>query len=196
MAVAWLLLLSACQAPTNGARPAAKTTRDDGGFTIREPVRVSSSVRADFQSALELLEEQEFESGIALLVDVTEAAPTVTAPHIDLGIAYGQIGQMQHAQASFERALQLNPRHPVAHNELGIVYRNTGRFEEARRSYERALEIHPDFHFARRNLAVLCDVYIGDVACALEHYEAYQRAVPSDESVAMWIADLRRRGGQ
>jgi hypothetical protein len=62
--------------------------------------------------------------------------------------------------------------------------------------YEKALATYPDFHFARRNLAILCDVYLGDTRCALEHYELYIQAVPENEAAAMWIADLRNRVGQ
>ena len=97
---------------------------------------------------------------------MTGAAPQVTAAHIDLGIAYAHIGDLERAEASLERALELNPRHPVAHNELGIVYRRAGRFEEAHRSYEKALSLHPAFHLARRNLAILCDLYLADPECA------------------------------
>jgi Flp pilus assembly protein TadD len=98
-------------------------------------------------------------------------------------------------EASFERALA-QPRHPVAHNELGIVYRKTGRFTEARESYERALELHPGFHYARRNLAILCDVYLADPECALANYTLYAAAVPGDESASIWIADVRNRMGK
>jgi tetratricopeptide (TPR) repeat protein len=191
LAAAWSLC--ACAAP--GARPSASTESDaaGGGFTLRERVRVSSQVREDFADAVRLLEQERYADGIALLVKVSEAAPQLTAAHIDLGMAYARVNDLERAAASLERALELNPRHPVAYNELGIVYRRLGRFAEARESYEKALALHPEFHFARRNLAILCDMYIGDASCALEHYGLYVQAVPGDEAAAMWVTDLRAR---
>jgi Flp pilus assembly protein TadD len=186
---------SGCAA-SGATRPAPIELREPGGFTITEKVRVSGTLRADFERALRLLQEERYESGIALLVEVAEAAPELTAAHIDLAIAYGRLGDLQRAEASIQRALELNPRHPVAHNELGILYRRTGRFADARRSYEKALALQPEFHFARRNLAILCDLYLADPECALEHYQAYTQAVPDDEAVAMWVADLRNRTGR
>jgi tetratricopeptide (TPR) repeat protein len=189
------LLASACTL-SGTTRPAPVETRDENGFTIREEVRVGAALRADFERAVRLLEQERYEQGIALLVQVTEAAPHLTTAHIDLGIAYGRVEDLERAEASIKRALELNPRHPVAHNELGIVYRRTGRFEAARESYERALALYPDFHFARRNLAILCDLYLADASCAMEHYEIYTRAVPDDPAAAMWVADLRNRIGR
>jgi Flp pilus assembly protein TadD len=193
--VAAALVVGACT--TSGARlPAPVEVHQESGFTITDRVDVSAEVRSDFEGALRLLEQEQYEAGIALLLEVTEAASHVTAAHIDLAIAYRRMDDLERAEASIKRALELNPRHPVAHNELGIIYRRTGRFAQARASYERTLAAYPEFHFARRNLAILCDVYLADLECALENYELYAEAVPDDASAAMWIADLRNRAGK
>lgn len=190
LAAAWVV----CACGTSGTtRPAVVEIQGERGFTVTEEARVGGGVRGDFESAVRMLEQDRHEEAIDLLVAVTEAAPGLTTPHIDLAMAYEGVDDLERAEASLQRALELSPRHPVALNELGIVQRRTGRFEDARRSYEQALDIYPGFHFARRNLAILCDVYLADLECALEHYERYAEAVPEDETVAMWIADIRNR---
>lgn len=189
-------VISACATTERSRTPARIEIQESVGFTITEESRISSDVRVDYGQALNSLERGELEQGIHMLEAVVAAAPELATPRVDLGIAYHLAGDLDAAASNLSLALESNPDHPIAHNELGIVYRKSGRFAEARRSYEAALAVYPGYHYARRNLAILCDLYLADLSCALDNYEAYMATVPSDDEASMWIADLRYRVGQ
>lgn len=200
---AFLLGAVGCASPgsnESGTQPDVQSRSDfalapDGqhGFIVTEDVRIVGDVRSDYQRAATLLQRDAIEEGVVVLESVIERAPGLVIPRIDLGVAHARLGNHEAAQKSFEAALALAPDHPVALNELGIVYRQTGRFAEARASYERALSIHDGFHYALLNLGVLCDLYVEDLRCALENYEAYAGIVTDDPQVGIWIADVRNR---
>ena len=186
--------IAACATPTEKPRAQAQVdVQQEVGFTITEAVSMSDALRTDYDRALALLGADNLEQGIALLETIVESAPGISGPQIDLGIALHRKGDLEDAEERLLQALELNPEHPVIHNELGIIYRKTGRFDAARRSYDAALATYPGYHHARRNLGVLCDLYLADPQCALQSYEAYMQTVPGDEEAAMWIADLRNR---
>jgi Tfp pilus assembly protein PilF len=143
-----------------------------------------------------MMKEGDFEGAVELLEKAIEGAPGVTAPYIDLAEAYAALERPEPAEEVLKTALELFPGHPAASNEYGLLLRKSGRFAEAREIYQKTLAQFPEYLPARRNLGILCDLYLGDPAAALEQYEIYSAARPEDEQIKLWIADLRLRLGR
>jgi tetratricopeptide (TPR) repeat protein len=166
------------------------------GFVIQEVPGSDSESANDFERAVVMMQAGDYASASTVLEKVIERTPGVTAPYINLAIACRHNGKPELAEQHLQKALQLIPAHPVASNEYGLLLRKAGRFAEARAIYEKTLSTFPDYSPAHKNLGILCDIYMKDLACALEHYESYSEAVPKDEQVKLWVADLRVRLGR
>jgi tetratricopeptide (TPR) repeat protein len=163
------------------------------GFIIREIPHMEPEAVRDFKRAVAMMENQEYEKAAEVLGKVIEQSPEVTAPYINLAIACMHLDKPEEAEQHLKTALEIIPGHPVASNEYGLLLRKSGRFFEARKIYEKALSTFPDYQPVRKNLGILCDLYLNDPTCALEQYENYSEAMPEEEQVKLWIVDLRMR---
>ena len=198
-----LLFLAGCvtdgklaSIPSAGTEPSVSRLEEGrAGFIITEVPEMDETSRRKFHRAVSMLKNQDYGRAIDLLEKIIEQSPGVTAPYIDIAIAYQRKGKPKKAEEHLKKALELFPGHPVASNEYGLLLRKTGQFAEAREIYEKAVTRFPEYYPAHRNLGILCDLYLNDPACALDHYEIYSEAKPEDKQVRLWIADLRARFG-
>ena len=181
-ALALTLILCACS---------QNNIKQDSAATHQ--IVVDNNVKLMFTRALTHLEQQEYDEGIALLETLTANEKRLAAPYVNLGIAYSRTGKTKKAEHNFSKALRLDIGHAVANNELGLLYRKTGRFNAAKTVYQNALIKHPDYLPVRKNLGILCELYLHDFECALEQYQAYLEYAPDAETVARWTAELRQR---
>ena len=140
--------------PQEISKAPAVARLDDGreGFVISEVPPMDKALRRDFDRAVAKLMDEDYDEAIVLLQKVIERSPGVTAPYVDIAIAYRRTGSPEQAEENLKAALELFPGHPVACNEYGLLYRETGRFTEARSMYEMAIARFPEFYPAHRNL--------------------------------------------
>ena len=169
-------------------------TQSGKSSVINNPnITVSSDVQETFDQALKLLQQEQYDTAITLLNTVIEREKRLTAPYINLAMAYRHKGDDKLAEENLLKALAIDNTQPVANNELGIIYRKQGRFADAKKVYVTALSEYPDYLPVIKNLGILCDIYMRDPQCALEQFEKYQQQVPDDKTIEVWIADLKAR---
>ena len=163
------------------------------GEQDEQHIDVDSDVQEDFSKAIVLLQQNNNEQAAVILESVIEREKRLPAPYVNLAIAQNRLGDTKAAEQNLISALKIDITHPVANNELGLLYRKEGKFNAARTAYENAIQKHPDYLPARKNLGVLCDLYLHDFNCALEQFEGYLERQPDDKTVAIWVADVKRR---
>jgi len=186
-----VLLLGACG--TTSKKPVAVESDD---IVISEEFGIDTELNDKFQQAVILIQDKKYVPAIELLVEVTNKTNKHSAPYINLAIAYSATGKVKEAEKTLLRAIKINPTHPVTNNELGLLYRKMGRFSDAKRMYEKVIQHYPQFLPARKNLGILCDLFMSDLECAISQYEAFLKFRPDDKKVKIWLVDLKRRAGR
>jgi tetratricopeptide (TPR) repeat protein len=86
-----------------------------------------------------------------ILLEAVKSLPDEPRLHSLLGHAYQQMKKPEEALQSFERALELNPKHVPTMSNTALLYDELKRYEDADRLYEEALKLEPDNHLILNN---------------------------------------------
>jgi tetratricopeptide (TPR) repeat protein len=199
----WLLALGACassppvvQKPVEAVQQVVNTAATAVAAVV--PVVTEAPVPPQAQRAFDAARTHlragrtaEAERGFR---DLAAKHPELGGAHANLGLILRNAGKHDESIAALEQAVKAGPKQAVFHNQLGISYRHKGEFQKARNAYEQAIALDENYADAHLNLGVLLDLYLGDAAQALAHYERYVALAPNgDPAVGKWVADLKNR---
>jgi tetratricopeptide (TPR) repeat protein len=87
----------------------------------------------------------DFRKAVELNSDYAEA-------YYNLGVSYGDLGEIKSAKMAYKNALRINHNYPTAQNNLGQILFTQGEFKESISHFESAFEFKPDFAEAYYNL--------------------------------------------
>ena len=119
---------------------------------------------------------------------VVELAPDWIEAHINLGVAYYQMGQLSDARAAFAAAVALDPLNGISRYNLGCTLEEMGEYDGAIEHLVRAARAmpgHADVHF---NLALAYEKR-GERRAARDQWTLYLRHAPN----GTWAEQARAR---
>ena len=76
--------------------------------------------------------------------EVGKCEPTFAAAYYNMGRAQYEMHELDGSVRSYQRAVELNPKHFGAWHNLGIVYRDLGQTDKAVEALEKALALNPN----------------------------------------------------
>jgi tetratricopeptide (TPR) repeat protein len=82
------------------------------------------------------------------------------------------MGNLQEAELSTRKAIELNPDFPEAHYNLGNILNDLSNLKDAELSYRKAIELNPDFPDAYANLGFIL-LFKGEYNLSLKYYSIY-----------------------
>jgi tetratricopeptide (TPR) repeat protein len=99
-----------------------------------------------------------------------------------LGLLASQQGNRQDAMLRWQKAVELQPRHPQALFNLGNVYLESGDLAQAERAFSRSLTTDPGNMKAEYNLALVLNK-LGKTEEAKEHFDHYKKMQEQEHTV-------------
>jgi len=185
------VLLGAC---SYQLRPDSLAPEQSEPSSLESKPHVAERTRREFQQAVTAVKQQHWPSAIERFEKLASEYPKLSGPALNLALIYQQQAQPNMAEPWFQRAITANPANQLAYNQYAIFLRHQGRFDAAKQQYLLALAVSENDANTHRNLAVLYDLYLGEPALALQHFQRSRELQSSDvPELAIWLADVEHQ---
>ena len=177
-----IVSITACQ--TSGAK------LDDAKSLKGE---LTTEVKQKYAYALQLMGAGNHDAALKMFNDISDLNNGLSGPYVNRGLIYIKLNDKVKAEDQFKEAIIRNADNVTALNQLGIILREKKDFDGARTQYEAALLVNENHMNAHLNLGILCDIYLQDKPCAMQHFNAYLELKGEDEAVTNWVVDLKEQ---
>lgn len=136
-----------------------------------------------------------WENNYSLWSDTLKKIRHSTRAHINLGLAYYSIGELEKAVLEYKDAIKVDPYEPSTHYNLGNVYFKMGLFEEAIKEYKTSIMLNSDYTDAHYNLGSLY-AKMGKFENAIGEYKIVIKLKPDHPDIHNDIGNAYLKKGQ
>lgn len=156
-------------------------------------VALAEKELALFQQGITSLNNVQLERAESDFKELSRSRPGLAGPWINLALIDVKKKNFDDAERNVAKALERNPRMPQAFNILGFVEVSRGNMNKAVEHYRKAISLKTDYAIAYYNMALLHDIYLHDIATAVQHYKRYLELTNhQDKKTSEWVTELER----
>ena len=161
-------------------------------FTL---AKAASGGSKEFQAGVAAFNSGNFDQAVAQFQAAIAQAPTVSALHVNLALAYFRLNRPAEAVASLEKAAQLGPNDAAIQYQLGSAYVDVKAYDKAIAALEKGLAAKPDLAkdpLAAEASATLGAVYFaqGRIAEAEARFQQVLAARPGAAGATLGMAKI------
>jgi type IV pilus assembly protein PilF len=184
-----------------GCTSTVTRTELKGDSKAANPAPDEQSVRRNAAVRLELaslyFSRGQFNTALDEIKLAIQADPNYGAAFNLSGLIYASLGNPTQAEASFRRALQINPRDADTMQNYGWFMCQNQRFKEAESMFEQAL-VQPNYRGAAMTLRAMgnCQARDGRLADAEASLVRSYQLDPASSATAVNLADVQYRRGE
>lgn len=169
-------------------------TRDDSATKSgRDVIGSRAENQLKFDQGIDALAVKDYARAERIFRQLARDNPKLSGPFANLALIQFKQGDLSQARTLVGKAIALNPLQFQAYHLRAQIKLQQGEIHESREDYEKAIALYPDYLNAHYNLALLYDIYLQEIALAIEHYTIYLALLgKDDERTREWINHLKK----
>lgn len=153
---------------------------------------VSSYELDTYKSGITALNDKDYAKAQRIFNQLIRNQPNIAGPYTNLALLHYKKGNIDESFKLVNKALDLNQDQAQAYNLRAQLFIKKNNIKDAKNDYIKAVHLKPDYINAHYNLALLYDIYLQDIALAIQHYEVYLSLLKKpDQATQDWVSHLK-----